>query len=390
MTRTYTHLGLNRWPFPVVPEPDYCTFLAARSQVRMDVHEMVDALARRETSSIQLFWAWFGAGKTHTVHYFSHYAAQAANAKGNNRLITVYTEFPKGAKSFLDLYRSLLVAIDSDLLTEAFLEVATSPESAGVLRRLMQASPDLFTALNVLVTGNVQSQLLAHRWLRGDAVPASDLKKVGIAQRVTTSEEATRALASIIGMLNVAAQAHGRPAARLIWIIDEFQRIQKAGTRGLDDINSGLHSTFNASPNALTLVFSFSGRPQPSGLPDWFSRELRDRIGRTKVMVLPPMSADEALRFVREILSQFRLAVGSLPSAPFFPFSEATCKAIIAEVQAKGELKPRSVMHAFNSVLQEAEPLIERKELDVISVDFAKKALEAYTVVTDKDLEDGE
>jgi hypothetical protein len=132
MTRAYTHLGLNRWPFPVVPEPDYCTFLAARSQVRMDVHEMVDALARRDTSSIQLFWAWFGAGKTHTVHYFSHYAAQAANAKGNNRLITVYTEFPKGAKSFLDLYRSLLVAIDSDLLTEAFLEVATSPESAGV------------------------------------------------------------------------------------------------------------------------------------------------------------------------------------------------------------------------------------------------------------------
>lgn len=99
MTRTYTHLGLNRWPFPVVPEPDYCTFLAARSQVRMDVHEMVDALARRDTSSIQLFWAWFGAGKTHTVHYLSHYAAQAANAKGNNRLITVYTEFPKGAKS---------------------------------------------------------------------------------------------------------------------------------------------------------------------------------------------------------------------------------------------------------------------------------------------------
>jgi hypothetical protein len=299
----------------------------------------------------------------------------------------VYTEFPKGAKTFFDLYRCLLVAIDSELLIEAFLEIATSRDAAHIHRMLMQASPDLYTALHVLATGNVQAKLLAYRWLRCDQISASDLKRIGLTRRLMTSEEATRSLAQIVGMLNFAAQAQGHPAGRLIWIIDEFQRIRKTGTRALDDINAGLHSTFNSCPKALTLVFSFSGKPQQSGLPGWFSPELRDRIGRTKVIVLPPMSSDEAQRFVREILSQFRVGPAT---TPYFPFSEATCKAIIAEVQAKGELKPRSIMHAFNSVLEQAEPLIEGKKLDVISVDFARRVLEAYTLVSDNDLEDAE
>jgi len=388
MTQRYAHLGLSRWPFPIVPEPDYCTFLAARSQLRTDVHEMVNALARRDTSSIQLFWAWFGAGKTHTLHYLKHYASQVSERNGNNRLITVYTEYPKGTRSFLDLYKSLLVALDSEVLTDAFLEVSTSPKASGVERRLMQASPDLFTALHVLATGNVQSQILAHRWLRGDPVSLSDLKKVGIAQRLTTSEEATRALSSIVEMLNVAAQAAGHPAARLIWIVDEFQRIERSGARGLDDINSGLHSTFNACPTGLTLVFSFSGKPQQTGLPDWFSRELRDRIGRAKVMVLPPMSAIDALKFVREILAEFHIDSVS-NSSPYFPFSEATCKAIIADVQSKGELKPRSLMQAFSAVLQDADPVLEKRNADLVSVEFAKKVLAAYTVVIgDEEAED--
>ena len=67
MIRAYPHLKLTRWPFPVVPDPDYCTFLAARSLLRDDVHDLLNALARRDTSSIHLFWAWFGAGNADPV-----------------------------------------------------------------------------------------------------------------------------------------------------------------------------------------------------------------------------------------------------------------------------------------------------------------------------------
>jgi hypothetical protein len=127
---------------------------------------------------------------------------------------------------------------------------------------------------------------------------------------------------------------------------------------------------------------SFSGKPQPNGLPPWFSPELRDRIGRTKVMILPPMLPQEALGFVKDILVQLRVPEYiQIPS--YFPFNEETCKAIIDEVQKKDELKPRSIMHAFNAVLQEADPKIEAGEMDTISSEFARRLLADYIVIKD-------
>ena len=46
-------------------------------------------------------------------------------------------------------------------------------------------------------------------------------------------------------------------------------------------------------------------------------------------------------------------------------------------------------MHACNAALQEAEPLLENKELVVISVEFARKTL-AHYVATDATDEDEE
>jgi hypothetical protein len=125
------------------------------------------------------------------------------------------------------------------------------------------------------------------------------------------------------------------------------------------------------------LVFSFSGKADEK-FPSFFSRELRDRIGRTKAVLLPPMSFDDATRFVREVLAQFR--VGSNASAPFFPFTEASAKAILTDIETRGHLKPRSIMHAFNAVHQEADQLIEGKKMKDISVDFVKKTLAEYTM----------
>ena len=53
------------------------------------------------------------------------------------------------------------------------------------------------------------------------------------------------------------------------------------------------------------MILSFSGQPTKA-LPDWFSPELKDRIGRTKVMILPPMQTADALTFVKDILAHCR------------------------------------------------------------------------------------
>ncbi|MCI0564575.1 MAG: ATP-binding protein [Nitrososphaera sp.] len=383
MAGQYHHLGLIRWPFPIVPEREFCTFLADRQQLRLDIAGLLTTLFRRDASSIHLFWSWFGAGKTHTLFYLANQADKINKRETQYILYPVYSEFPKSARSFLDLYRSFVTELNLDILIDAFLEIYTAKDSDRLRRDMMLASPDLVNALQVMATGESQDHITAMRWLRAESLPISEFRKVGVSQKINSSEEATRILAALIEMLAVAARCKGYPGCRVIWLLDEFQRIEHTGSR-VSEINTGLHSTFNACPRGLSLFLSFSGKPQTNNLPPWVSRELRDRIGRTKVMILPPMLPEEALGFIRDIFAQFRTPEFN-HQLVYFPFTEQTCKIIIEEVSKKDELKPRAIMHAFNAVLQEADPKIEVKEFDVISPDFAKRVLAEYMVLSDSE-----
>ena len=96
------------------------------------------------------------------------------------------------------------------------------------------------------------------------------------------------------------------------------------------------------------------------------------------------MLPEEAVGFVRDVLGQFRVPeFGHLP--PYFPFTEDTCRVIIDEVSKKDELKPRAIMHAFNAVLQEADPKMEAVEINIISPEFAKRVLVDYVVFVDRE-----
>lgn len=372
---SYEHLRLTRWPFPVVPERGFCDFIADRKQFRQDVEGLLRTLSRQDASSIHLLWSWFGAGKTHTLFYFANRAAQMSK-QGSRQLYTVYSEFPKSARSFVDLYRSFAIGLDIDDLVNAYLEISTSPEAERLRREMLSASPDLVNAVHVLVTGTDTDQVTAMRWLRGASLPISEFRRIGVSQKIGSSEEASRIFSAVVHLLAVAARSQDQGLCRVVWLLDEFQRIEKLPARVRDEIGVGLHSTFNACPTGLSIVLSFSGRPQER-LPDWFSSELRDRIGRTKVLVLPPMVTDQALEFLRDVLSHLRTLEG-WDAPPYFPFTEETCRFVITEIQRAEELKPRAIMHAFNAVLQEGESLLESGEVSEIGPDFAKRVLAEY------------
>ena len=379
MTGRYDHLCLTEWPFRMVPERALCTFLADRIRLQADVSGLLAALARKDTSDIHLFWAWFGAGKTHTLFYLANRADLIGNKQTNNALHTVYSEFPKTARGFLDLYRSFLAGIDIDKLVDAFLEVSTSEAGLRAHEEMALALPDLVAALQLVATGTRAERLTAIRWLRAENLPITTFRRIGVWTKIAGVEDATRILATLIQMFHAAAVSEGRPGCNVVWLIDEFQRVSRSGSRALNEINAGLHSTFNACPTGLSLFLSFSDKPQ-SALPAWFSPELRDRIGRTKVLLLPPMLRDEALIFIRDILAQYRTSTCT-HSSPYHPFSEESCEVIIQELDKKEELKPRSIMRACDAVLEEADRLIEEGHFEVVSKDFARKVLAEYTVL---------
>ena len=366
------HLCLQRWPFVVVPSPDLCDFIADREQFREDIEKLLRNLSRQSASSIHPIWSWFGAGKTHTLYYLSNRAAQI-HCQGTQKLRTIYSEFPRNPRSFVDVYKSFALQLDREALSEAYLEICTSSEAVRLERDLLTASSDLVSALKVLAIGEPADQDLAMRWLRAEALPVADCRKLGISKRINSSEDSSRVLIGLVRMFGLSASSQNLINARLIWLLDELQRIDHLPRRVADEINTGLHSTFNACPTGFSMILSFSGRPTET-LPDWFSPELKDRIGRTKVMILPPMQVTEALTFVRDVLAHSRLPERT-DIDPYFPFSENTCRMIIEDIEKNDELKPRAIMQAFNAVLSEADPQIEAKEIQVVSPDLVTKVL---------------
>jgi hypothetical protein len=136
------------------------------------------------------YWSWYGAGKTHSLYYLSNQALSRTNRPV--RLIPVYTEFPKGARGFIDLYRAFMASFDTNLLLEAFLEFTTTSEGDRFYDKLRIQEPDFATTLRLLAMGDGLKQLIAQRWLRGDQLVASDLRPVGITQRISNTQQATR------------------------------------------------------------------------------------------------------------------------------------------------------------------------------------------------------
>ena len=344
------HLCLRRWPFFVVPDPKMCDFIADREQFRQDLEKLLRSLSRQDSSSIHPIWSWFGAGKTHTLYYLSN-RAQHIHSQGKCHLRTIYSEFPRDPRSFVDVYRSFALRLDQETLTELYLEICTSSEAAHLERDLRSTSSDLVSALRVLAIGEPADQELAMRWIRADSLPVSDCRKLGISRKIASSEDSSRVLIGLVRMFGLSASSQPIINSRLVWLMDELQRIEKLPSRIRNEINTGLHSIFNACPNGFSMFLSFSGRPTES-LPTWFSPELKDRIGRTKVMVLPPMQTEDALKFVRDILLHFR-ASDNGEVDPYFPFSEKSSRTIIEDIQKNDELKPRAIMQSFNAVLQE-------------------------------------
>ncbi|MDE0271732.1 MAG: hypothetical protein OXP11_11060 [Gammaproteobacteria bacterium] len=273
----------------------------------------------------------------------------------------------------MDVYKSFALQLDREQLSEAYLQIATAEESARLERDLLQTSSDLARALNVLVIGNAPDQELAMRWIRAEALPVADCRKLGISRRIVSSEDSTRVLIGIIRVFGLSAASQNQINSRLIWLLDELQRIDQLPPRVRHEINTGLHSTFNACPTGLTMILSFSGHPTES-LPEWFSPELKDRIGRTKVLILPPMDTNDALTFVRDVLQHSR-SIDDQSVDAFFPFTEESCRTIIDDIKDHGDLKPRAIMQAFDAVLREADFDIEVGKIETVSPAFARRVL---------------
>src|SRR5438445_7817036 len=90
-------------------------------------------------------------------------------------------------------------------------------------------------------------------------------------------DDAVAVLSGIAQIWGSHSEMSERQPGRLLWVIDEFQRIGTCSASARSEVSTALHTLLNMTPTNLTLMLSFSGRPSKK-LPEWLSPELADRV----------------------------------------------------------------------------------------------------------------
>lgn len=364
----YPHLHLREWPFRDVPDESFCSFIADRSELVSDIKNLLRNLSRRPTSSMHLMWAWFGAGKTHTLYHIEYLCKTSFK-----NLIPIYIEFPRSVKGFIDIYKSFISQIDMNIVDEAYVEVFGDNRKEKIQKDLRYDYPDLASTLKFHFMGEEQHQDIAIRWLRTECRELRLLKTIGVTKPIQNNEDIIKTVSWLIRLIS--RKDTQDENVRIIWMIDEFQRLEKCRVPVQEEVNGCLHSIFNRCPNSLSIMISFSGHPEEKKLPPWLSQEIKDRIGIEKVLLLPPLRSDEAFKFIEDVLKYFRNPESDI-SNPLFPFTKESVSEVIKIIEAKkDELKPRRIMQYFKAVLEEAEPKIEKGNMKVIDTNFIKEVL---------------
>ena len=364
----YPHLCLVDWPFQAASR-DFSCFMADRKELEMDIVKTLQHLSRRSTSTIHLMWAWYGAGKSHSLIYMANHCNN--DFKG---MLPVFTEFPEKVSGFRDLYRIFTSQLDYEMLTECFLEISTSPLKSAAQKELSIASPDLANAMEILCIGTERQQNTIIRWLRGEDVLLRELREVGIGQRIVSADDALKILVWLIRLMGMAYSPYDLEGlGRIIWIIDEFQLIGDCREPVQKEINRCLVRIWKSCPNSFSLFLSFTGKPEKT-FPSWLSKDLADIIGIEKVILLPPLQDHEAESFVRDLLEHFRPPVNVVDA--YFPFEDDCVKSLLARIKKeRKEIKPRSIMQYFSAVLEEADLPMQEKSMTSINIDFAMNCL---------------
>jgi hypothetical protein len=324
--RTLVEYGLRGWPFREVPDPAACDFIAGRPTLRADLSRFL-APSQNPASAIYLFWASLGAGKTHALYYLMSQMTRS------EAYLPIYSEYPEAPATFAEIYANLGRRIDWRQIADLCLQVFAEAEDHSLAPiRLVQ--PDIYRALWLLAEGERTQLRLATRWLRAESLSRGELREAALSENLTTPGECAGVISTLARLLALRQRPEDGIQFRLVWIIDECQRLGSASPRLNHEVNAGLQTTFNQTPNNFTIILSFTGKPEPS-FPTWLRPELADRIGTRNILLLPPFSRDEAKDFMREVLAHFRQP-NFKPPSPFHPFTAKSLDLILDRLLVPG------------------------------------------------------
>jgi hypothetical protein len=328
-------------PFSVVASPATAGCWAGRPALKQELARMCRSWGRRADTTVDLFWANLGAGKTHALNHLKYLLLSGrAYAFERDPVISI-VEMPQDLKSFHQFYQGIAESLPHQDLMEAAL-------SAEGLSANMQR------AARAYLSGGPAAADVVRDWLTGRRPLLKDLRSIsGIGTRIETDIDAEHALSDLFAL--AASQQR-----RVVLMLDEFQRVSTLPSRVREGVLSHLRGTISKCGGYLSVVVAVGTRAEQTAM-QLLPPEFRTIMGVRPAISLPAMSEEDAVSFLRQRLTWFR-PVGYAGDS-LAPFSAQTVKTAIHLLHGRSasHVSPRMLLQTFGILydltLDEAEAL---------------------------------
>jgi hypothetical protein len=342
----YESFNLSEWPFRTSADENFASIWAGRAKTKEQLERLLRKMTLSPKSGLHVFWANFGMGKTHTLYHLKYRCSQT---KG--QIIPIYATMPKRSTGFLELYREIVQAFLSadmrDYLGRQLMDLGQNSKGASIaLHPMFSKSPGVVRALLAMRNEDIEQTTTAMQWLTAQqGLDARSMKTIGVSYRIKTPEDAISALSALINL----AVWGGKQQKQLLLMIDEFQRVGELRQNIVSQVNSSLHTVFNAHPTGLQLLLTFSvGKKE--NVDYLLSAELKSRAEPQSIN-LDVLSREESVMFLADLLGQFR--INKEDPRPLFPFSQTATNTLLMTIGQKKTLTPRRIMLYANHILSE-------------------------------------
>jgi hypothetical protein len=328
--------GWSSWPFRIVVDKEFARIWADRKELRVELLKRLRRISVLPHGTIQLLWADFGAGKSHTLR---HLEIQCEDDPGHP-LLPVYTEIPVQPEGLTGLFQRLVAQID----LKAWERIA-----AGSLQTRQTArhtgARDLRQAFRLISSADQKARDIALEWLAAQkGTPhLATLRSYGISSRIDDEDRVVEVMAELTRLVQ------GEYKNGMIWLIDEFQRVADIPDRRREAFLKAMVSLFNACPSGFHLVLSFSVAQQ-NAVTALLPEDLQSRAATFPMLALPFLSEEDGFHFLVDLFAAFRDEESAQPH----PFTEEALREIVHATSCDvGRITPRRLMETAQSILFE-------------------------------------
>ena len=391
MNETLKIAKLRSNPFTLVPSQKV-TVWAGYSQLRSELLDVVGSCRSDQVglSEFAILHGDLGTGKSHALRYLRNWITEERQEEFTSPCVYLETLKVAANMNFVALYRKVMeILVPHIRETAEWLELAVeeTAQKQNPSARPHEQQEEIERIYNDLpLTPGYPPLCLLLRGIKNENVEALDLllggkltgttamarySKYNMTSAIESEYDATRCLGAYVNLCTRGAGSLsdgdivGRNKA-FYFFFDELEVVEDFRPQEALSMNQGIRELINACPENCCFLFGMTGDVR--NIYGLLTQAVIRRMSRDPLEI-PPLTPDEAVEFLKQVLKGYR---SNAEDPDEYPFLEESLFAIAEATQMKTSSE---LFRGCRRVLEKCVLSGNLQPDGVITVDMVRKAL---------------